>query len=128
MMEPQTLYHAPRRSHSRLRLGVSAELQTFDGRLKVRLIDLSQGGARLLLSEPADARQGVLTWFDFEAFGSVVWREGKQLGLGFEEPLPLSTLIETRQWAPSVVREEAILARKAAKEWVTGTYRTGVER
>ncbi|MBO0749243.1 MAG: PilZ domain-containing protein [Porphyrobacter sp.] len=127
MLESLTL-QSRRRAHSRLRLGISAHLQTLDGRRKIRLIDLSQGGARIVLGEPLDTRQGVLKWFHFEAFGTVVWREGKHLGIGFDEALPLSVLIETRQWAPTVVREDAIRARKAAREWVTGNHRAGIER
>ena len=50
---------APRRAYSRLHLGISAQLETLDGRQRVRMIDLSQGGAHLILSKPGDIRQAV---------------------------------------------------------------------
>lgn len=74
----------------------------------------------MVVSELGDLRQGVLRWLDFDAFGSVVWREDSHLGFAFDSPLPFETLIETRHRAPSVVREEALLAQQAAREWVTG--------
>jgi hypothetical protein len=114
---------APRRAYSRLRLGISAQLQTLEGRQRVRLMDLSQGGAHVILSQPSgsDIRQAVLTWLDFETFGTVAWQDEQNLGLEFDRRLPLSVLVETRQRAPSVVREEAMVAEQAAREWVAGT-------
>ena len=114
---------APRRAYSRLRLGISAQLQTLEGRQRVRLMARSQGGAHVILSQPSssDIRQAVLTWLDFETFGTVAWQDEQNLGLEFDRRLPLSVLVETRQRAPSVVREEAMVAEQAAREWVAGT-------
>ena len=114
---------APRRAYSRLRLGISAQLQTLEGRQRVCLMDLSQGGAHVILSQPSssDIRQAVLTWLEFETFGTVAWQDEQNLGLEFDRRLPLSVLVETRQRAPSVVREEAMVAEQAAREWVAGT-------
>lgn len=119
---------APRRAHSRLRLGMPARLETLDGRQKVRLINLSQGGAHLIASQPGDIRQAVLTWLRFEAFGTVAWSEGDHIGLEFDEPLPMAVLIETRQRAPAVVREEAMMTKEAARDWVAGKFNPGSER
>jgi len=116
---------APRRAFARLRLGIAARLETLEGRQNVRLIDLSQGGARVILSKPGEIRQGVLTWLHFEAFGTVTWREDDHIGLQFDEPLPLAVLVETRQRAPSVVKEEAMKVHTAARDWVAGTYNPG---
>lgn len=127
MDSPSAQTHTPRRAHSRLRLGIAARLQTLAGVQAVRLIDLSQSGAQLILSEPADIRQAVLTWLNFEAFGSIVWREDDHIGMHFDEVLPFEHLIETRQRAPSVVREEAMEAKLAAKRWVAGTLRQGFD-
>ena len=85
---------APRRAFSRLRLGISAQLETLDGRQKVRLMDLSQGGAHVIVSEPGDIRQAVLTWLHFETFGMVAWSDGPHIGLKFDKPLPLGVLDE----------------------------------
>jgi hypothetical protein len=119
---------APRRAFARLRLGIAAQLETLDGRQKVRLIDLSQGGAHVILSQPGDIRQAVLTWLQFEVFGTVVWHDEEHVGLEFERPLPIGVLVETRQKAPSVVREEAMGAELAARDWVAGTTHSGSER
>ena len=112
----------PRRAHLRLQLGISAQLETLDGRQRVRLIDLSQGGAHVILSKPGRLQQAVLTWLRFETFGAVVWREDVHIGLKFDKLLPLAVLVETRQRAPSVVRDEA---EAAAREWVAGTFNPG---
>jgi PilZ domain-containing protein len=116
---------APRRAYSRLRLGISAQLETLDGRQRVRLIDLSQGGAHVILSKPGHLREAVLTWLRFETFGAVVWQEEQHIGLNFDKLLPLPVLVETRLQAPTVVRDEAY---EIAREWVTGNVHAGSER
>ena len=103
----------PRRAYSRLTVGIGASFDTLDGRQTVRLIDLSQGGAHLILSRPAPLREGLLTWLRFEAFADVVWQHGEHVGLAFDELVPIPSLVETRMRAPSVVRE-------AAQAWVSG--------
>ena len=118
----------PRRGYSRLRLGIAARLETIAGKQSVRLIDLSQTGARLILSQPGDARDAVLTWLGFEAFGSGIWREDDQVGIHFDDLVPIEQLLETRRRAPSVVREEELEARAAAREWVAGERHHGTER
>lgn len=104
----------PRRNYSRLQVGIAAHFDTLDGRQGVRLIDLSQGGAHLILSRSDPVREGVLTWLRFDTFGAVVWQHGEHVGLEFDELVPLPAMVETRQRAPSVVRE-------AAEAWVAGT-------
>jgi len=116
---------APRRAYSRLRLGISARLETLDGRQRVRLIDLSQGGAHVIMSKPGRLQQAVLTWLRFETFGTVAWQEGQHVGLHFDKLLPLTVLVETRLQAPTVVRDEAY---EIAREWVAGTAHAGSER
>jgi len=104
----------PRRAHARLQLGIAAYLDTLDGRLNVRLIDLSQGGAHVILDHPGAVREGVLSWLQFDTFSIAVWQHGEHVGLEFDQLVPLPVLVETRQRAPSVVRE-------AAEAWVAGT-------
>jgi hypothetical protein len=128
MESVEPLEHAPRRAFSRLRLGITAQLETLEGRQRVRLTDLSQGGAHVILSQDRDIRQGVLTWIRFETFGTVAWRDGVNIGLEFDKLLPLAVLVETRQRAPSVVRDEAIGTEDAAREWVAGRFNSGSER
>jgi hypothetical protein len=122
MDSPEPPEQAPRRAYSRLRLGITAQLETLDGRQRVRLIDLSQGGAHVILSQSGNVRQAVLTWLRFETFGAVAWQDDVHLGLKFDKLLPLAVLVETRQRAPTVVREEE---EQAAREWVAGTLNPG---
>ena len=121
---PATSSQAHRRAYSRLRVGIAAHLETLDGQQDVRLLDLSQSGAKVILSETASVRRGVLCWLGFEAFGEVVWREGNQAGLEFEGVLPAESLLETRNRAPTVVRDDAL---EAARDWASGTGRSGTE-
>ena len=51
-----------RRACPRLPLGIGARFDTLDGCQKVRLIDLSEGGAHIILSEPGEVSEGVLAW------------------------------------------------------------------
>ena len=113
---------AARRAHMRLQLGITARLETLDGRQQVRLMDLSQGGAHVILSQEGNVRQAVLTWLRFEIFGAVAWHDGARIGLEFDKQLPLGVLVETRLCAPSAVREEE---EQAAREWVGGTFTPG---
>ena len=124
----EPLEQPPRRAYSRLRLGISAQLETLEGRQRVRLIDLSQGGAHIILSQQHDIRQAVLTWIRFETFGTVAWHDGAHIGLEFDKLLPLPVLVETRHRAPSVVSDEAMGAEAAARDWVAGRFNSGSER
>ena len=46
----------------------------------------------------------------------------------FDDLVPIEQLLETRRRAPSVVREEELEARAAAREWVAGERHHGTER
>ena len=116
-----------RREHARLRVGIPAYFETLEGRLKVRLLDISQGGAHVLLPGETPIREGVLMWMRFDVFGMTVWQQGDELGMKFERPLPREWLIETREIAPDIVREE-VLGLTAARDFVEGRGRYGVER
>ncbi len=120
--------HAHRRQHSRLRLGLPARFQTLQGTEEVRLLDLSRSGAKLALERPSTFKEGVLSWMDFEAFGMTVWCEGHLVGLRFDEAIPLPQVIETRNRAPDVVRDEGLEIRDAARDWVAGTLHLGFDR
>lgn len=102
-----------RRAFSRLSLGIDAYLDTLDGRQKVRLIDLSQAGAHIVLSQPETVREGVLTWLRFDTFGIAMWQSEEAIGLKFDRLLPAHVIHETRERAPSVVLE-------MAQAWVSG--------
>jgi len=118
----------PRRAFSRLELGIIARLDMLSGWQRVRLIDLSQGGAHLILSRPEPIGEGVLKWLRFDAYGAVAWQEREHVGMKFDGLLPLPWLVETRQRAPFVVREEAMATELAAHDWVAGTRTLGSDR
>lgn len=103
-----------RRAHARLRLGIPARFETLDGRYNVRLVDISQGGAHIVMPEDAPVREGVLTWMKYETFGIAVWQEGDNVGLEFDRPLSLDCLRATRTHAPEIFLE-------AARDFVAGT-------
>lgn len=109
----------PRRAAPRLQLGIGARFDTLDGRQNVRLIDLSQGGAHVILSRPEEVREGVLAWLGFDSYAAVAWQRDDHVGLAFDRPLSLSCLVETRRRAPSVVQEEA-MGSELAQAWVSG--------
>ena len=120
---PETSYdpgHEPRRGYARLRLGIAAQLQTLDGVQKVRLVNLSQGGAHVILSRIEPIRQAFLSWLGFEAFGDIVWRRGEHVGIRFDRLLPIGHLVETRRCAPSVLQHEQHDLEDNARTWVTG--------
>ena len=116
------------RAFSRLQVGILARLDMLEGWQKVRLIDLSQGGAHLILSKPVPLREGVLKWLRFEAYGVVVWQRDEHVGLSFDNLVPIPHLVETRQRAPTVVREESMATEIAAQDWVSGKVHLGADR
>lgn len=102
-----------RRRHARLRLGIPARLETLDGRQNVRLLDLSHGGAQIVMENDAKVREGVLTWMRFDTFCVPAWQEGEYVGLEFDRPLSVECLRATRDFAPEIFLE-------AARDFVSG--------
>jgi hypothetical protein len=96
-----------RRQHARLSLGIPARFDTLDGRQQVRLVDLSRGGAHIVLQDETTATEGVLGWMEFETFGIVAWQEGENVGLEFDRPLSDACFAATRDFAPEIFREAA---------------------
>ena len=109
----------PRRGKARLRLGIPAAFITVNGRQEISLLDLSQSGARLRVDDSEPVGRGILKWMDFEAFGSVVRRNGKDIGLQFEEPIESDWVLDTKEWLPEVPRAKDEL-RQFARDWVRG--------
>ena len=103
-----------RRRHARLRLGIPARFETLDGRQTVRLVDISHGGAQIVMESDAEVREGVLTWMRFDTFCIAAWQEGESAGLKFDRPLSVDCLRATREFAPEIFRE-------AARGFVAGT-------
>jgi len=111
-----------RRRDSRLRVGVPAQIITLHGQFTASLADLSQSGAHIRTrGELVRGEELVVTWLGFEAFGTVVWAAPGEVGLEFDEPLPVPILLQTRQQvdlglAPSA--EQA--AYEGARSWYMG--------
>jgi hypothetical protein len=102
-----------RRAHARLRLGIPAQLETLSERHKVRLVDLSHGGAQIEMEREAPVKEGVLSWMLFETFGIAAWQDGGSVGLEFDRPLSRECLRLTRQKAPEIFLD-------AARDFVAG--------
>ena len=116
-MVPNSSGDDGRRQFARLDVGMRARFITLAGEQLVRLVNLSQNGAQLILSRPENAGAGVLIWLDYEAFGELAWHEEDTIGIVFDDLLRPGTLAQTRLRAPSVVREEDA---RAAQAWVAG--------
>lgn len=113
-----------RRGRSRLRVRLPAKLQTRIENARVILVDLSMTGARLVADNPpAVGTEAMLHWDRYEAFGEVVWAQGVQFGLSFEEPISEQDVLATRE-LDDVARlpHDKELLRQAAREWVEGKF------
>ena len=115
------------RDFLRLPLGVLGYLETLEGRKRVEIVDLSQGGAHVLLLEhddraASDISDCFLKWLQFDAFGTVSWKDGPRLGLAFEDALRPGIIKETKKQAPIMVRRDFDELRNAAKLWSQGIY------
>ena len=115
------------RDFLRLPLGVLGYLETLEGRKRVEIVDLSQGGAHILMLEKDDGTAGdisdcFLKWLQFDAFGTVTWQDGPRMGLAFEQPLRPGVIKETKKQAPIMVRRDFDELRNAAKLWSKGIY------
>lgn len=114
----------PRRKFPRLRMGIPAQMETVVGRKKVRVIDISQGGAQLVFDdEQIRFDYGLLLWLRFEAFGTLVWRDGPQYGIEFDQKLSPHVLFESRREAPTVIEELNYSVHTAARRFVEGLDR-----
>lgn len=88
------------------------------------LIDLSTTGARVATDNlPKIGTEAMLHWDRYEAFGEVVWAEGVQFGIAFEDPIADEDVLATRA-LDSVARlpGDDELLRQAAREWVEGRF------
>ena len=115
------------RDFLRLPLGVLGYLETLEGRKRVEIVDLSQGGAHILLLEhderaASDISDCFLKWLQFDAFGAVTWKDGPRMGLAFVQTLRPGEIKETKKQAPIMVRRDFDELRNAAKLWSKGVF------
>ncbi|WP_068073514.1 PilZ domain-containing protein [Novosphingobium lentum] len=117
-----------RRSQSRLRLCLHAKLITVFRTWDAILADLSAGGAMIALPNEAKCGQdAILTWHGNEAFGRIVWVDGRLCGVSFFDPLPRSVILDSRRLdEANHARNDMEQRRQFARTWVTGGSRTGM--
>ena len=114
-----------RRDYLRLELGVLAHIETLEGRKKVEIIDLSQGGARVKLLAPVEnIKDCVLVWLGFDTYASIGRREGDELGLVFDVPLRPVIIKKTREMAPRIWRNDSAHLGAIARDFVQGNQGT----
>jgi hypothetical protein len=104
-----------------LRLRLAARLVLRDGTLGCILTDLSLGGARIVPAKPVrEGADAVLMWAGgLEAFGRIVWVEGRECGILFDEALAVTAIQATRQVNEvSGLPAERELLRRSAQEFV----------
>lgn len=105
---------SPRRSASRLRLRLAANVDSINGTQRAVIRDLSQTGAKLLLSEPiSEGRDVVINWAGYEAFGRTVWVLDSWCGIKFDSPLDPKCMIATRD-----LQDLRGLTEDQEREWV----------
>jgi hypothetical protein len=80
--------HDIRRRWSRQPMILAARLITVTNEYRVRIRDLSAGGARVQGEElPAQGTDVLLKRGEFETFGTIVWVHEGQAGIAFDQPL-----------------------------------------
>ncbi len=112
---------AGRRRHSRLRTRLPARLKTLTDTHQGLLFDLSFLGGRIAIDGTLrPGAEAVLCWAHFEVFANIAWCEEGFCGLEFEEPLPGSVLIATRDLFDASPRIDQ--TRMAARAFVNGSW------
>lgn len=112
-----------RRDYLRLELGVLAYMETLEGRKKVEIIDLSQGGARVKLLAPVEnIKDCVLVWLGFDTYATIGRRDGDELGLVFDVPLRPAVIKKTREMAPRIWRNDSAYLGAMARDFVQGGH------
>lgn len=85
----------PRPRPFRLEVDCPAILRAGSRLLSVRVKDLSQGGAKLLVQEPVTERNVLLSVPELPSLEGIIrWQSNKMAGMAFNEPLAVSMLAE----------------------------------
>lgn len=87
---------ADRRHAERARVDCDARIDCKGRTFAARLVDLSQGGARLELRDsPAAGTSALLSWNDHAHYCVIVWSREGTCGLSFVGEIPAELVIET---------------------------------
>lgn len=104
---------------------LTAALLTVGCSRPVILLDLSETGAQMQVHQPL--RCGQQVWIKappIEVFGTVVWVEGEQCGIAFDESLPEEDLALLQATGRIVVdRRLSPDQQLAGEDWKTGLAR-----
>jgi len=113
-----------RRTFPRVHLHVPARVLLLAGPRDCLLDDLSQAGARLILTGliPGPGAGVVLTSNGLDAFGTVVWTQESLVGIAFEESLPLQHVVKMRHFAEDFSAHKVRAERRHAREFVQGPH------
>lgn len=109
-----------RREHPRLLLGIEAKVIGLDGPQSVILQDISATGAKVQLARAEPLSKGILSWWNYEVFADVVWRDGYWCGLRFERPISNQCLVATRAAAPDLIHDAERNRNSHAEDFVNG--------
>ena len=118
-------YPAGRRRESRLRVGMEALLERVAGNQRCELLDLSQTGARLRLTQTARVGDTViLSCGDIDRFATVVRAGDGECAVRFDDPLSWEMLVSFRAGEEALrlhrQQRESEIIRQYARSWVIG--------
>lgn len=114
-----------RRAAARLRLAIPARFVSIYSTQNCILLDISRTGARLALASPLYEHQsGVVTFAQFELFGSIVradhGADGGANALAFDDPITEADVLDVRRLAEGFEFRERNALRDLVRRWVAG--------
>jgi hypothetical protein len=114
-----------RRVLPRAQLALKAIVYSLDGCRHIRLIEVSQSGARLEgPALPSVGKDVVLRCDGVEAFGRVIWATDDRCGVEFDEKVPGKDLLALRHHADTSARSNLTdEEREAMEDWANGVAR-----
>jgi hypothetical protein len=114
-----------RRSEPRAYVVLPALTQALSGHRSVKLLDVSQTGARIEADDlPPVGRDIVLKCAGIDTIGKVTWAASGRCGVHFYEPIPIRELVAIRDLAQSFEGSDMTAEeREAAADWANGLAR-----
>jgi hypothetical protein len=117
--ESQPMSLTGRRSHSRLRLNLAANVELIDGPAKCSLENVSAHGARIAMVEaPPVHALGLLHCDEFEACFTVIWRMGNRVGVLFDRMVSHDAVFRLRRTVDKSRQLEFEQLRREAMDWI----------
>lgn len=92
------------------------------------LLDVSGGGAKLLVDGDPPQGEVLVRWGNHEAHGSLCWQRGNQCGITFDHKVPQEVLLATAALNESAALPEgADLVTASAQAWADGSAKFGFD-